>query len=159
VAAENENRVLAAIFRGLVWVEEKIFWRVMAHRVRLLPGELAHGPLVVEVYPTDVVIRARRPDATYAFAVLADTLDHRDVYFSWDADAQAFEDRLGEARRAAAGGNPPGDEQLAALAEELRTLGLGPEEWSALRRQLHRAEADALRARLGDRDADVDQPA
>lgn len=159
VDAESENRLMAAIFRGLVWAEERIFWRDMARGVRLLRGELAHGPLVVELHPTDLAVRARRPDATYAFAVLADTLDHRDVYFSWDADAQAFEDRLREARRAAADGDPPGDERLAALAEELRGLGLGPDEWSALRRQLHRLEAEALRARLGRAGAAAAAPA
>lgn len=148
VHATDENRVMAALFHGLVWVEEKIFWRDMAHQVSHIRGELAHGPLVVELHPTDLAVRGRRADATYAFGVLADTLDHRHVYFSWDEAAQDLEDRVHQARRRAADGEPCSDEHIAALAEELRTLQLAPEQWSAIRRQIHRLEADVLRARL-----------
>lgn len=149
VHASDENRVMAALFHALVWVEEKIFWRDMAHQVSHIRGELAHGPLVVELHPTDLAVRGRRADATYAFAVLADTLDDRHVYFSWDDAAQDLEDRIAEARARAADGEPCGDEHIAALSDELRTLRLSPEQWSAIRRQIHRLEADVLRARLG----------
>lgn len=149
VCPSSENRVLAALFHALVWVEEKIFWRDMAHQVSHIRGELAHGPLVVELHPTDLAVRGRRADATYAFGVLADTLDHRHVYFSWDDAAQDLEDRIAEARRRAADGEPDTDDAIAGFAEELRTLRLSAEQWSAIRRQIHRLEADVLRARLG----------
>lgn len=150
VRPSGENRMMAALFHALVWVEEKIFWRDMAHRISHIRGELAHGPLVVELHPTDLAVRGRRADATYAFGVLADTLDHRHVYFSWDTAAQDLEDRVHHLRRRAADGEPCSDEEIAGLAEELRTLRLGPEQWSAIRRQIHRLEVDVVRARLGE---------
>lgn len=150
VEVTRENRVMAALFHALVWVQEKIFRRDMAGKVSLIRGELSQGPLVVELHPTDIAVRGRRDDAAHAFGVLADTLDHRDVYFSWDERAQQLEDRIRRGRDAAADGQPPGDADIAALAEKLRTLALESQQWAALRRQVHRLEADALRARLGE---------
>lgn len=150
VAVGRENAVMRIIFHGLVWVEEHIFWRDMSNRISVIRGELDHGPLVVELHPTDLAVRARRTDASLVFAILAETLDDRDVYFTWDDDAQDLEERIRSAREAAGRGDPPNDESIAGMVAELRNLGLGPEQWSALRRQLHRLEADALRARLGE---------
>lgn len=143
----RENPILRTIFRVLVWVEAKVFRRDMSGRLSVIRTKLEDGPLVVELHPTDIAVRARNQQASYVFAVIADSLNEREVYFSWDAPAQKTEDRIRKARESADNGDPPGDREIAALAEEVRTLGLDPEQWNALRRQVHELEAQALRAR------------
>lgn len=147
VQVDRENPILRTIFRVLVWVEAKVFRREMSGRLSVIRAEVEDGPLIVELHPTDISVRARNDQASYVFALIADSLDERHLYFTWDAPAQEIEDRIRKAREAAESGDPPDDREIAALAQEVRTLGLDPEQWNALRRQVHQLEAQALRGR------------
>jgi hypothetical protein len=97
------------------------------------------------------------------YAVLAEGLDPRAAYVTWDDESQALEDRLREQWQRLEDGEPVDDDEVAQLSEDLATLQLDQEEWNGLRRHLYRLERDAAlagrQAADGQAPADGQQPA
>jgi hypothetical protein len=83
-------------------------------------------------------------------AIIAEELDEEHLYFSWDDESQAIEDRIRELRLGLRDGSGPvpDEEEIRELCVGLRDLSLETEEWNSIRRQLYMLENECLRARL-----------
>jgi hypothetical protein len=148
------NPLVRAMFRALTYVVEYIFRRDVATDMRVIRGELGDGGWYeITMHATDITILGKDAETSTLLPLLADEIDERLVYFTWDDDSQAIEDRMRECRTTLEeeGAVEPGD--ITQLVEEVRGLGLDLEEWSALRRNLYRLERDAYR-RMLDRDSE-----
>jgi hypothetical protein len=149
--------VIRRLFQALAWMEGNIFRRDHAARqIRSVQGEVDGEPFEVILHATDITIIGRRREASRIAAALAENLDHPELYFSWDDDAQHLEDRIRETRERVAAGDTVSEDEVEELRGGLRHLELSLEEWSAIHRRLCRLEIERLeRAASGSREASL----
>jgi hypothetical protein len=152
---ERPHWAIYWIFRGLSKIEGRIFRREVAEEMCIVRGDTPDGDkFEVTLHATDISVLGSKKATSLVMAILAEELDEEHVYFSWDDESQALEDRIREAqRRVYEEGEPTSDEELEEISGQLRLLELSSEEWNAIRRQLFKLEAACLRAR-----ADGGQP-
>lgn len=137
------NRIIGGLFAALAFVLGRIFRRDVAQQLLVLRGTDADDePFEILVHAADLSIVGRRKQVSRIHAVLAEGIDARELYLTWDDASQDLEDRLRRHRDEHERGEPVDPAELEAMAEELATLGLQQEEWSAVRRQLHRLQLD-----------------
>jgi hypothetical protein len=142
------NPFVRFMFRGLTFVVERIFRREVSSEMRVIRGELGDGGWYqLTVHATDITMLGRDTQTSMLLPLLADELDERVLYFTWDDDSQAVEDRMRECRQRLEDGEDVEPSEVAELAEQVRGLGLDKEEWDALRRNLYRLELDTYRSR------------
>jgi hypothetical protein len=147
--ATDPNPVLKQLFRALSWVEGRIFRRHhMARDLKTVKGELDGGRwFEVTLHATDISIIGKQPETTIVSAILAEELDSRNIYFSWDDDSQALEDRIRELRDRLDNGDPVDPEEVRELSGQLKSLELSLEEWNSIRRLLYRLEIECQKQR------------
>lgn len=143
------NPMVRGMFHGLTFVVGRIFRRGVASDMRVIRGELGDGGWYeITVHATDLTILGTDTETSLLLPLLADELDERVLYFTWDDDSQAIEDRMRDCRERLEQGEQVDPEEVVDLVEQVRGLGLDKEEWDALRRNLYRLERDIYRARL-----------
>jgi hypothetical protein len=149
-SVERPHWTIYRIFTALAWMEAHIFRREVANEMLTLRGETDRDErFEVTLHATDISILGSQHATTLVMAILGEELDERQLYFSWDDESQALEDRIRDLRtRLEDEGEIPGDEDIEALCEDLRELSLEAEEWNAIRRRLFALESAALRERL-----------
>jgi hypothetical protein len=146
--AHNANRALRWVFGGLVWTEGRIFRRDVTRAMVVLRGEVDdHGWFEITLNATDIAIIGQQAIATRIMALLAEELDVRTVYFTWDDAAQAVEDEIRACREELDGGQPCDRGRMDELNERVRSVELSREEWDALHRQLYLVQRDSERLR------------
>jgi hypothetical protein len=142
--------VLDRMFRLLGFVLGHIFGRDVADRMKVIRGEDADGEgYEVTIHAADITIIGKQKQASRVFAVLAEELDEREVYFTWDDASQELEDRIREHRKTLENGEEPDLEEVRQLAEDLAALELDAEEWNNVRRLLFRLERDTYARAAG----------
>jgi hypothetical protein len=140
-------RILRELFGAMAYVLGRIFRRDVARDLVTIRGEDAdEGFFEIAVHASDLTIVGRQKQVCRVYAVLAEGLDPRAAYVTWDDDSQALEDRLREQWQRLQDGQPVDDDEVAQLAQDLATLELDQEEWNGLRRHLYRLERDAALA-------------
>jgi hypothetical protein len=138
--------ILRRLFGAMAHVLGRIFRRDVAQDLVTIRGEDADdGFFEVAVHASDLTIVGRQKQVCRVYAVLAEGLDPRAAYVTWDDDSQALEDRLREQWQRLDEGQRVDDDEVAQLSEDLATLELDQEEWNGLRRHLYRLERDAAR--------------
>jgi hypothetical protein len=152
---ERPSWPIYRIFTALAWMEGHIFRREVAPDMLQLVGETPNGDRVeITVHATDISILGKKEASSLAFAVLAEELDERYLYLTWDDRSQQVEDRIRDlSAHVERTGEPVSDEEIHQLCTDLRYMSLEADEWNAVRRQLFRLEAASLRLRAGE-----DQP-
>lgn len=142
--------VLRRLFQAMAYVLGSIFRRDVARDLVVIRG--TDGVDVeVAVHASDLTITGPREDACRVYAVLAEGLDPRMAYVTWDDESQQLEDRLREQWQRLEDEGEVDDDEVAQLSEDLAGLQLAQEEWNGLRRLLYRLERDAAAAAAGDR--------
>ncbi|HVL97755.1 MAG TPA: hypothetical protein VM324_00485 [Egibacteraceae bacterium] len=157
----DPERPVLWIFRGLVFVEGKIFRRDMSRRMKVVSGHLDDDErrwFEITVHATDISVIGRKEETSCVMALLSEELDERNVYFSWDDSSQALEDRILAYGQALDTGEDVDPDVARALCAELRELALSTEEWNAIRRQIYKLERDCYRARAERCAAEHDPP-
>lgn len=143
------NPLVRGLFRGLTFVIERIFRRRVASEMRVIRGELGDGGWYeITVHATDITILGRDRATSLLLPLLADELDERVLYFTWDDDSQQIENRMRACRQRLAEGENVDPGEVVELVEGLRGLELDKEEWDAVRRNLYRLERDIYRQQL-----------
>jgi hypothetical protein len=141
------NPVLGGLFRSLAFVLGHIFRREVAQDLRIIRGRDADDRgFEVTVHAADLSVVGPQKQACRVHAVLAEGIDERVVYLTWDDESQRLEDRMREQRQQLEDTGAADREVLDELVEELATLELDQEEWNAVRRLLYRLERDAALA-------------
>jgi hypothetical protein len=151
---------LARMFNLLGFVLGHIFGREVATEMKVIRGRDADDePYEVTIHAADVTILGKQKQSSRVFAVLAEELDEREVFFTWDDDSQEVERRLSEQRQILEDGGEPDLEVVRQLAEDLAQLELDTEEWNNVRRLLFRLERDtyARHADLPDPEPEVQE--
>ena len=159
IEAETSDpaRSLRIGFGLLGFVLGHIFAREMATELRSIRGRDADDDVYeVLVHAADLTIVGQQKQSARVHAVLAEGIDERHVYFTWDDDAQALEDRMREQRERLAAGEEIDLDEIRQIVEDLATLELDKEEWSNVRRNLYRLERDAYARAAG---ASLEAPA
>jgi hypothetical protein len=147
---EDPSWLLDRMFRVLTYVLGHIFGRDVADRMQVIRGEDRDGDgFEVTIHAADVTVIGKRKPACRVHAILAEELDEREVYFTWDDESQALEERIREHRRTLERGEQPDLEAVRQLAEDLAALELDPEEWNNVRRLLFRLERDTYARAAG----------
>jgi hypothetical protein len=150
---EEPSRPIGWMFRLLGYVLGHIFDRDVADRLQVVRGEDADGGWYeVNVHAADLSVVGKEKQACRIHAILAEELDERQVYFTWDDDSQALEDRMRAIREQLEGHEAPDLDEVRQLAEDLATLQLDKEEWNNVRRNLYRLERDAYARAAGRED-------
>ncbi|GGI08775.1 hypothetical protein [Egicoccus halophilus] len=150
------ERSIKSMFRLLGFVLGHIFCRDVADKMKAIRGHDAGGNwFEVTVHAADLSVIGDQKPATRVLAVLAEELDERVVYFTWDDASQRIEDRMREQREQLENGDEPDLDELRQLAEELATLQLDKEEWNNVRRNLYRLERDAYARAAGREDPEA----
>ena len=143
------NPLVRGMFRALTFVIERIFRRRIATDMRVIRGEVGDGGWYeITMHATDITILGRDTQTSMLLPVLADELDERILYFTWDDESQQVEGEMSDIRQRLEDGEEVEPDEVAELAERVRGLGLDKEEWDALRRNLYRLERDLYRIRL-----------
>ena len=143
------NPMIRGMFRALTFVIERIFRRRISSEMRVVRGQVGDdGWYEITVHATDITILGRDTETSMLLPLLADELDERVLYFTWDDESQELEDEMSELRQRLEDGEEVEPDEVARLAERVRGLGLDKEEWDALRRNLYRLERDLYRLRL-----------
>jgi hypothetical protein len=147
VEVGEPNRAVATLFRLLGWVLGRIFHRDVADDMRVLRPASADVDrdhwFEITLHAADMTIVGPQQVASRLQAILADALDERVLYLTWDDGSQALEDRIRRLRQGLDDGDLPTRDETAALAADLAELALGREEWDAVRRLVYRLERDA----------------
>jgi hypothetical protein len=139
------------IFTALAWIEGHIFRREVADEMLILRGRTPQDEkFEVTLHATDISVLGNQHATTMVMAIIAEELDEEHLYFSWDDESQAIEDRIRELRLGLRDGSGPvpDEEEIRELCVGLRDLSLETEEWNSIRRQLYMLENECLRARL-----------
>ncbi len=144
---EPQPAPVRGLFKGLAHTESRIFRRGIDVQMRRLVADIDGERCQLTLHATDLSILAPRETASRAFALLADELDPRVVYFSWDDASQRVERAVCRCLDEIDAGRPCAREDVESLVEELRGVGLEPPEWNAVRRQLYRVECASERLR------------
>ncbi|MFA9444397.1 hypothetical protein [Egicoccus sp. AB-alg6-2] len=144
VEVTDPERSIKLMFRVLGFVLGHIFCRDVADRMKAIRGHDADGGwFEVTVHATDLSVIGKQKPACRVLAVIAEELDERVVYFTWDDASQHLEDRMREVRRQLEDGEDPDLDEVRQLGEDLAALELDKEEWNNVRRNLYRLERDA----------------
>lgn len=147
---EDPNALLRAMFRLLGYVLGHLFCREVADDLKVIRGVDADDqPFEINVHAADLSIIGQQKQSKRIHAVLAEGLDERYVYFTWDDDSQALEQRMGELRQQLEDGDDVSLDDVRQLREDLATLELDKEEWNNVRRNLYRLERDTYAAAAG----------
>ncbi|WP_157041525.1 hypothetical protein [Nitriliruptor alkaliphilus] len=142
-------RILRKLFSVMAYVLGAIFRRRVARDLVTIRGSDADDEFFeVAVHASDLTVVGRRKQVCRVYAVLAEGLDPREVYVTWDDASQALEDRLREQWQRLEDGEPVDLDEVTEIGEELARVELDHEEWNGLRRHLFRLERDAARAAL-----------
>jgi hypothetical protein len=150
---EEPSRVIGGMFRLLGYVLGHIFDREVADRLLTVRGQDRDGGWYeINVHAADLSIVGKEPQTCRIHAILAEELDERQVYFTWDDDSQALEDRMRDVRVQLEAGEQPDLDEVRQLAEDLAGLQLDKEEWNNVRRNLYRLERDAYAMAAGRED-------
>jgi hypothetical protein len=150
---EEPSRPIGWMFRLLGYVLGHIFDRDVADRLQVVRGHDADGGwFEVNVHAADLSIVGKEKQTCRIHAILAEELDERQVYFTWDDDSQALEDRMRDLRVRLGADEEPDLDEVRQLAEDLATLQLDKEEWNNVRRNLYRLERDAYARAAGRED-------
>ena len=158
VHEEPQPAPVRGLFKGLARTESRIFRRGLDVQMRRLVVDIDGERCQLTLHATDLSILAPRETASQAFGLLADEIDPRVVYFSWDDASQRVEDEVRRCLDEIDAGRPCARDQIASLVEELRGVGLEPSEWNAVRRQLYRIECASERLRAQGPGADDEIP-
>jgi hypothetical protein len=147
---ERPSWPIYRIFTWLAWIEGHIFRREVADEMLLLRGRTDRDEkFEVTLHATDISILGSQHATTMVMAILGEELDERQLYFSWDDESQALEDRVRDTRTALEeDGELPSDDDLREMCDQLRELSLETEEWNSIRRRIFALEAACLRERL-----------
>jgi hypothetical protein len=147
---ERPHWSIYKIFTSLAWIEGHIFRREVADEMLILRGTTPQDEkFEVTLHATDISVLGSQHATTMVMAVLAEELDERLLYFSWDDQSQALEDRIRDLRTDLEEGRGlPTDDDIIELCDELRELSLETEEWNSIRRRLFALESACLRTRL-----------
>jgi hypothetical protein len=149
VERRRPNRLIQTLFRALGYVLQHIFHRDVADDMQLLRGrDVDDGWFEITVHAADITVIGKQRQTCRIHAVLAEELDERIVYFTWDDASQELEDRMRQARRRLEDGDRVELDEVEQLAEDLAGLELDKEEWNNVRRNLYRLERDTCRALL-----------
>lgn len=147
---QEPEKIIGALFAMLVWLLGDIYRRTMAKDMTIIRGELDSGGwFEVTLHATDISILGQKYETTAIFAILAEELDQRYLYFSWDDSSQALEDRILECQQRMANGAEVSLSEIADLADDLRALSLESEEWNAIRRHIYGLECEYYKQRAG----------
>jgi hypothetical protein len=147
---EDASWLLARMFNLLGYVLGHIFGREVAKEMKVIRGRDADDePYEVTIHAADVTILGKQKQSSRVFAVLAEELDEREVFFTWDDDSQEVERRIREQREILEDGGEPDLEVVRQLAEDLAQLELDSEEWNNVRRLLFRLERDTYARHAG----------
>lgn len=139
--------VVRWLFGWMSYILGRIFRRDVARDLVTIRGSDAdEGYFEVAVHASDLTIIGRRKQTCRVYAVLAEGLDPRVAYVTWDDASQALEDRLREQWQRLEDGDEVDDDEVEELVEQLATVELDQEEWNNLRRYLYRLERDAAAA-------------
>jgi hypothetical protein len=150
---EEPSRPIGWMFRLLGYVLGHIFDRDVADRLEVVRGHDADGGWYeVNVHAADLSVVGKEKQTCRIHAILAEELDERQVYFTWDDDSQALEDRMRAVREQLADDEDPDLDEVRQLAEDLATLRLDKEEWNNVRRNLYRLERDTYARAAGRED-------
>jgi hypothetical protein len=150
---EEPSRPIGWMFRLLGYVLGHIFDRDVADRLQVVRGHDADGGwFEVNVHAADLSIVGKEKQTCRIHAILAEELDERQVYFTWDDDSQALEDRMRDLRVRLGADEEPDLDEVRQLAEDLATIQLDKEEWNNVRRNLYRLERDAYARAAGRED-------
>jgi hypothetical protein len=141
--------VLRKLFGAMAYVLGRIFRREVARDLVTIRGTDADdGFFEVAVHASDLTVVGQQKQVCRVYAVLAEGLDPRAVYVTWDDDSQALEDRLRDQWQRLEDGEEVDEDEVAQIGEDLATIELDQEEWNNLRRHLYRLERDvAIAAR------------
>jgi hypothetical protein len=147
---EDPNAVLRGMFRLLGFVLGYLFCRDVADRLKVIRGQDADDePFEINVHAADLTIIGAQKQSKRIHAVLAEGLDERFVYFTWDDDSQALEDRMATIRQRLEDGEEVSLDEVRQIREDLAVLELDKEEWNNVRRNLYRLERDAYALAAG----------
>jgi hypothetical protein len=153
---EPPAAVLRKLFSAMAYVLGHIFRREVARDLVTIRGTDADDEFFeVAVHASDLTVVGKQKQVCRVYALLAEGLDPRRVYVTWDDASQALEDRLREQWQLIEDGEEVDPDEVDDLAQELARLELDQEEWNGLRRHLFRLERDAARAAL-ERRTDTD---
>jgi hypothetical protein len=152
-SVEEPSRSIGFMFRLLGYVLGHIFDRDVADRLQTIEGVDADGGwFEINVHAADLTILGKELQTCRIHAILAEELDERFVYFTWDDDSQALEDRMRSLREQLEDDEEPDLDEVRQLAEDLAELRLDNEEWNNVRRNLYRLERDAYAKAAGRED-------
>ncbi|MFC5714040.1 hypothetical protein ACFPU1_14860 [Thalassorhabdus alkalitolerans] len=129
-------------FLALIWVQEHIFKKKMAKNMKIVRGELEGEKIEVILHSTDISIIGPEKQVMVVMGILAEGVEERHLYFSWDDSSQKIEDRIYELRSKVLEGEDVSKEEVDQLVVDLRSLSLAMDDWNAIRRQIYRLERD-----------------
>lgn len=148
---EPPPAIVRRLFDAMSYILGQIFRRDVARDLITISGtDGDEGYYEVAVHASDLTIMGEQKQTSRVYAVLAEGLDPRAAYVTWDDESQAVEDRLRDQWQRLEDGDEVDEEEVAELVEELATVELDQEEWNNLRRYLYRLErgvANAARSR------------
>lgn len=144
---KSPHRLLSRLLMVLTWVLERIFHRHISKNMTVIEGRHRRLPFQITVHATDMTVAANRETESHVIAVLTEGLDESFMYFTWDDESQKIEDQIGKLWEALKEGHPIKESEIEGLVEELRTLGLSKEDWTALRMQIYRLENQFYRTK------------
>jgi hypothetical protein len=99
VSVERPHWTIYRIFTALAWIEGHIFRREVADEMLILRGETPQEEkFEVTLHATDISVLGSQHATTMVMAILAEELDERSLYFSWDDESQELEDRIRDLR-------------------------------------------------------------
>jgi hypothetical protein len=113
--------------------------------VRGEPVRLATDGLEILAYATDVSIQAPKEQAYRVRAAMERELAFRNLYLTWNEEAQGFEDDLQRIRESAKGDPASLRSALEEVQERIDVASLNLEEWNILYRLRLQLEQDAAR--------------
>ncbi|MCC5947177.1 MAG: hypothetical protein JJT89_01865 [Nitriliruptoraceae bacterium] len=147
---EAPNPLMAWLFRRLVVVLGHIFGREVSREMVVIRGhDREDDPFEITLHATDLTILGPKRAACRVYAVLAEELDERELWFTWDEGSRAIEVATREHRARLEDGEEVDLDAVRQLAEDLAALELDPEEWNNVRRLLFRLERDTYARAAG----------
>jgi hypothetical protein len=113
--------------------------------VRGEPMRLRTGGLEIFAFATNVSIQGPKEDAYRVRAAFERELAFRNMYLTWNEEAQGFEDDLQRIRETAKGDLPALRSELDKVQERIDVASLNLEEWNILYRLRLQLEQDVAR--------------
>lgn len=133
------------LFAGLAKVEGRIFRRGFSPRMDRVLVEVDGDTVEVTLHSTDISVLGGSVPARRIWAWIAEELDPRRAYATWDDESQAVEDEVRACMDRIDEGDPCTSEELDELAARMRELALSAPEWNAIRRQVYRVALASAR--------------